>query len=188
MIRRAAACATGVVLALGMAACSSSGGDPTSAPSPSTGQIDGLATYTDLSRDHVETEVDYPQTPPVGGAHDPAWLTCTGSVYEEPVRDENAVHSMEHGAVWVTYQPDLPEDQVQQLAAVVDGTPYSFMSPYPGIPSPVVLTAWGVQVGVDSASDPRVGEFVAEFANGPQTPEPGASCAGGVEMDDHHSS
>jgi hypothetical protein len=186
MIRPAAVGATCVVLALGMSACSSSGSDPASATSPSPGQIDGLVTFTGLSRDHVKTEVDYPQIPPVGGAHDPVWLTCTGVVYDQPVRDENAVHSMEHGAVWVAYQPELPEGEVQELASVVDGTPYTFMSPYPGVPSPVVLTAWGVQVAVDSATDPRVGQFVAEFANGPQTPEPGASCADGAGMDDHH--
>ena len=69
----------------------------------------------------------------------------------------------------------------------MEGTPYSLLSPYPGIDSPVVLTAWGVQLSVDSATDQRVAEFVAEFANGPQTPEPGASCDGGVEMGDTHS-
>jgi len=174
----------GLSLALVLSACSS-GGDATASPA-ADGQIDGLVTFTDLARDHVDNEVEYPQLPPVGGAHDPAWLTCTGTVYTEPVRDENAVHSMEHGAVWVTYQPDLPEDQVAVLAGVVEGTPYSLLSPYPGIASPVVLTAWGVQLGVESANDPRVEQFVAEYANGPQTPEPGASCDGGVEMDDHH--
>jgi hypothetical protein len=184
MVRRVALPLVAVSLAVVVSSCAS-GSDPT--PSPSAeGQIEGLVTFTGLARDHVDTEVDYPQVPPVGGPHDPAWLTCTGTVYTDPVRDENAVHSMEHGAVWVTYQPDLPEDQVAVLADVVTGTPYSMLSPYPGISSPVVLTAWGVQLGVDSATDPRVEQFVAEFANGPQTPEPGAACDGGVEKGDHH--
>ena len=185
MVRLALPPLVGLSVVLVLSACSSAS-DPSVSPA-AAGQIDGLVTYTDLARDHVDSEVDYPQLPPVGGAHDPAWLTCTGTVYDEPVRDENAVHSMEHGAVWVTYQPDLPKDQVAALAGVVEGTPYSLLSPYPGIDSPVVLTAWDVQLSVDSATDQRVAEFVAEFANGPQTPEPGASCDGGVEMGDTHS-
>ena len=108
MVRLALPPLVGLSVVLVLSACSSAS-DPSVSPA-AAGQIDGLVTYTDLARDHVDSEVDYPQLPPVGGAHDPAWLTCTGTVYDEPVRDENAVHSMEHGAVWVTYQPDLPKD------------------------------------------------------------------------------
>ena len=42
------------------------------------------------------------------------------------------------------------------------------------LPSPVVLSAWGRQLGVDSAADPAVAAFVRAFSQGPQTPEPGA--------------
>lgn len=163
------------------------GSDPADEQVTDSSGIEGVSAYTDLARDHVESDVEYEQAPPVGGDHDAEWLDCTGTVYDEPVRDEQAVHSMEHGAVWVTYTPDLPADQVATLAGLVEGTPYSFLSPYPGVDSPVVLTAWGLQLGVDSADDPRVAEFVSEYANGPQTPEPGATCEGGVETDDDHS-
>ena len=47
--------------------------------------------------------------PPVGGAHDPEWLEC--GAYDAPVRDENAVHDLEHGTVWITYDgPARPAD------------------------------------------------------------------------------
>ena len=62
---------------------------------------------------HTEGNVDYAQTPPAGGPHDPVWQNC--GFYTEPVRDENAVHSLEHGAVWITYLPSLPQDQVDRL-------------------------------------------------------------------------
>lgn len=176
-----------VALVVSLAGCgSSSSAQPSPSASGAAAGIDGVVAYSGLARDHTTDDVDYPQTPPVGGAHDPKWLTCTGTVYDQPVRDENAVHSMEHGAVWVAYRPDLPADQVATLASDVEGVPYSFMSPYPGIGSPVVLTAWGLQLGVDSADDPRVKEFVDTYANGPQTPEPGASCDGGVMDEEPH--
>ena len=52
--------------------------------------------------------MDYPTSPPAGGAHDAAWLDC--GVYDEPIRDENAVHDLEHGTVWISYRPDLDDD------------------------------------------------------------------------------
>jgi len=149
------------------------------ASSATLGQdIQGLQTYTGLSRNHVTTDVKYKQNPPVGGDHDPTWLNC--GVYDSPVHNENAVHSLEHGAVWITYQPDLPADQVAKLTEAAKSQSYVIVSPYEGLPAPVVASAWGYQVKLDSASDPRLEQFIRTFEQGPQTPEPGAACVGGT--------
>jgi len=171
---RAAALA-GAALAL-VSACASA--EPT--PEPSDGGIDGVQTYGDLTRDHTGDDVAYSQSPPVGGDHDPEWIDCTGSVYDQVLRNENAVHSLEHGAVWVTYSDAATQDDIDALAAKVDGQPYSFMSPYPNQESPIELTAWGVQLAVDDASDDRIDEFLTTYRSGPQTPEPGATCESGT--------
>ena len=149
-----------------------------SASATSGSDIEGLKTYTGLSRNHVTTPVKYPQTPPVGGDHNPVWQNC--GVYDKPIQNENGVHSLEHGAVWITYQPDLPADQVAKLTAVAKGQPYVLVSPYEGLPAPVVASAWGKQVQLTSASDPRLEQFIRQFEQGPQTPEPGAACVGGT--------
>ena len=141
--------------------------------------IPGVQEYSNLSRNHVVGPVAYPQTPPVGGDHAAIWMSC--GVYTAPVKTEEAVHSLEHGAVWVTYRPDLPADQVSILAGVVSKYSYGLLSPFVGLDSPVVASAWGLQLKLASASDPRLQEFVAKYQNGPQTPEPGASCSGGDE-------
>ena len=107
----------------------------------------------DLSTEHRDDEdVDYEQVPPLGGPHDPDWLAC--GAYDEPLRDENAVHDLEHGTVWITYDPDLDEEEVDALEELLpdDG----IMSPYPGLPAPVVVTVWGVQLQLDGADDPRL--------------------------------
>lgn len=148
----------------------------------SQGGIEGVQSYEDLSREHVTSNVNYPQSPPVGGRHDAAWAECTGTVYDEPVPEENAVHSLEHGAVWVTYRPGMPEDQRQQLRDLVSGTDYRMLSPYPDQPSAVMATAWGKQLELDSADDPRLESFLDAYTLGPQTPEQGATCAGGGVM------
>src|SRR5690606_15236745 len=117
-------------------------------------------------------------TPPVGGPHNPLWQNC--GIYAEPVPSEQAVHSMEHGAVWLTYRPDLAEADVAQLLELVAGKSHALLSPFPDLPAPVIASAWGVQLKVESASDPRLAQFVEQFHSGPQTPEPGAPCYGGV--------
>jgi hypothetical protein len=129
-------------------------------------------------RHHVEGDFDYPTNPPAGGPHNPLWQNC--GFYAEPVVDENAVHSLEHGAVWVTYQPNLPQDQVSMLRRLTDNRPYLLITPRQGLPAPVVASAWGKQLQLDSANDPRLEQFIRAFMQGPQTPEPGALCTGGI--------
>ena len=106
------------------------------------------------------------------------WLNC--GIYPNPVPNENAVHAMEHGAVWITYRPDLPADQVSILRQLVDKKTYVVLSPYPGPPAPVVASAWGAQLAMPSASDPKLAQFLDYYRQGPQTPEPGAPCTGGA--------
>ena len=139
---------------------------------------EGVETIEIASRNHVEEDVDYERTPPAGGEHNSIWQNC--GVYEEPVRSENALHSLEHGAVWITYRPDLPEEQVQQLQRMAEGESYVLVSPMEDLPSQVVASAWGKQLRLEGASDPRLEQFVSAFQQGPQTPEPGAACSGGV--------
>ena len=100
--------------------------------------------------------------------------------YDAPVPNENAVHSMEHGAVWVTYRPDLPSDQVSSLQELLNG-PYDILSPYPGLAAPVVASAWGKQLTLDVADDARLPAFLKTYRQGSQAPEPGAACTGGTD-------
>ncbi|MFG2559856.1 DUF3105 domain-containing protein [Streptomyces sp. NPDC048496] len=144
--------------------------------------IEGLKTWDakKLTRNHVTKTVTYPMKPPVGGDHSPVWMNCDGEVYKKAIPDMNAVHSLEHGSVWVTYTDKASAADVTELAALVGKTPYSLMSPYQDQAGTIMLSAWGKQVTVDSADDPRVGRFFAKFVQGEQTPEPGAACTGGL--------
>lgn len=140
--------------------------------------IDGVEVLPEPSANHVSQPVDYPMNPPAGGDHAQAWQNC--GVYREPVAAENAVHSLEHGAVWITYSPDLPAADVQTLDAYAQGESYVLVSPYEGLDAPIVLTAWGMQLPVDEADDERIEPFLVKHVQGEQTPEPGAACSGGV--------
>lgn len=141
-------------------------------------QIEGVTEYTALSRDHVSETVSYDQTPPVGGAHNPVWQNC--GVYTETIANENGVHSLEHGAVWITYRPDLPDLEVRTLQALTRQSGFRLLSPYPDLPSPIVISVWGYQLQVEQADDPRIKDFIEQYELSPQGPEPGAPCTGGV--------
>jgi len=144
-----------------------------------SGAPDDVKTYkVGPAGQHTSADVDYEQIPPAGGPHNPVWQNC--GYYDEPVRDENAVHSLEHGAVWITYSPDLPQDQVDKLKEIAQGQTYILASPYPGLDFPVVATAWGKQVSLDGADDPGLESFIKAYRLGPQTPEPGAICTSGT--------
>jgi hypothetical protein len=142
-------------------------------------KLTGVKTY-DETRNHVTTKVNYPQNPPAGGDHNPTWLNC--GIYDSPVPNENAVHDLEHGAVWITYRPDLSSKDVSKLKSIVRKKTKGFitLTPYPNLPAPVVASAWGKQVVLTGASDKRLGLFIDKYQLGPQAPELGSSCTGGT--------
>lgn len=141
--------------------------------------VEGVQAFGDQSRGHDEgVVIAAGERPPVGGVHSPIWQNC--GIYDQPVEIKNAVHSMEHGAVWITYRPDLSQDAVDTLREQVRGQTYLLLSPYPGQSSQVVLTAWGIQLEVDSVTDDRIESFIDTYRLGPQTPEFGAACDGGA--------
>ncbi|MFD9412944.1 DUF3105 domain-containing protein [Streptomyces sp. NPDC059989] len=144
--------------------------------------VDGEQTWDakKLGRNHVETPVKYEMNPPVGGDHHPRWMNCNGDVYTNPVPEVNAVHSLEHGAVWVTYNEKAAKGDVDKLAGTVGKTPYTLMSPVKEQAGSIMLSAWGKQLTVEKADDPRVAQFFTKYVQGPQTPEPGAACTNGL--------
>ena len=132
----------------------------------------------DPSTDIPGVQVAYTHSPPMGGTHDNVWAACNGVVYPNAVRSENIVHSMEHGAVWIAYNPDqVSGDALGVLRRKVESQPYTLMSPYPGLDQPISLQSWGHQLKLTDADDPRIDQFITALRLNQYTyPEPGASC------------
>ena len=127
---------------------------------------------------HSAGPIVYAENPPMGGQHNVVWQNC--GIYDAPIHNEYGVHSMEHGAVWITYRPDLAPDQVQTLRELASDD-YLLLSPYPGLAYPVVASTWNHQLTFERADDPALPAFIAKYKNNPETtPEFGASCAGGT--------
>lgn len=154
----------------------------------------GTATSGTLEHEHVAGPVAYSITPPVGGPHNAIWMNA--GVYTKPVPTERAVHNLEHGAVWITYRPDLPAATVKALTAFVTkqtlisetvqgvskaSNRYVDLSPWSSsdLPAPIVISSWGHQLRVSTASDPRLQQFVDAFRHSKTyTPEYGAAVDG----------
>lgn len=156
-------------------------------PDPAS-TIPGIVIAHYEGRQHVrpEDQVAYTASPPFGGAHDASWATCTGVVYDQPVRNENMVHSLEHGTVWIAYNADQLDAAGQAaLRAKVENQAYMMMSPYPGLDTPISLQSWGHQLKLSDPDDPRIDEFIRGLRRnpyGPQAnpngaPEPNGTCS-----------
>ena len=140
--------------------------------------VPGVKSFENLSLQHRDGTITYEQSPPAGGEHNPVWQNA--GFYEQQVIEEKAVHTLEHGAVWITYRADLSEDQKEELRRIVESQDCLLASPYP-VSSPIVASAWGKQLRLKSVDDPKLQEFIVAYRKGPQTPESGAPCTGAVE-------
>jgi Protein of unknown function (DUF3105) len=135
------------------------------------------------ARDHKDGTLTYVTNPPVGGAHNALWQNCMGDIYAQPIANEHAVHSLEHGAVWVTYKQGLGADQVNELKSKVQGKDYMFMSPIANLDKNISLQAWGYQLKVDNANDKRIDQFIKALRLNASM-EPGAACSSGNTTSD----
>jgi hypothetical protein len=148
-------------------------------PAPVELEVGVVQELPDNGNGHEACSSGYDRSPPTSGDHFDAWQNC--DFYTEPVRIAGAVHALEHGAVWIAYQPDLSTDDLAAIEAAVAGETHLLAAPYPGLANPIVLSAWTRQVAVDSWSDPAVAAFLGGFVGRLSTtaPEAGVRCDGG---------
>lgn len=146
------------------------------------GQIpSGVKTYTYTQGQHNDAFNAWTENPPVGGFHNNVWQNCGN--YVDPIGTGHGIHSLEHGAIWITYQPGLPQAQIDKLKALADSQTYILVSPFPGIPTPIVLSSWNHQLQVQTADDARIDQFIKVFKNNKTyTPEFGALCSNGTSI------
>jgi hypothetical protein len=190
MPRTGPALATAALLLLGTVACGAAGGAEEGASTLEGGRsevlgdadegIEGVQAVRVYYSDPVHTEsiVDYDLRPPAGGIHNPVWYSC--GFYDAAVPDEHVVHDLEHGAVWLAYDPDLPDADVAVIQDLARTNDKVLAAPYADLADgeAVAVTAWARQLRLDAVDDPRLAEFVARYQDGSQAPESGASCVG----------
>lgn len=140
--------------------------------------LQGVEQFPSQGRDHVErgTDVNYSTMPPTSGPH------YTGTVgagfYEQRQSLGDLVHTLEHGAVVVYYDPAAltpeAEQSLKEWASVHTGTWKSVVVvPHPeeNPDAPYVLTAWRHMLEMDQYDPETVQAFLAEYlGRGPENP------------------
>ena len=168
--------AAAAVVAFVAVACG--GGEEAASPAPTiAGEASEVLVTpsTDLSANHVEPPVSFASSPSVGGDHYPFWMNC--GFYSVEVIEGAATHSLEHGAVWITYGDSLPDSEIAELEALAASNPRLLISPYDH-DDPIVLSAWGAQQrNVQSATAPEVATFITEWQDNAELIEAGALCS-----------
>jgi hypothetical protein len=140
-------------------------------------KIKGVTYHVEGNHDHDAGVLKYDATPPIGGNHSPIWANCNGAVYDHQIANENAVHMLEHGAVWITYNPKtLAAGDLAKLKTYVVNQDRLALSPYDGLKTPISLQAWGYQLFVSSADDARITQFIATLKYNSKTTPEKASC------------
>jgi len=146
-----------------------------------TRDVDSYFSADDFVGAHLEGEpILYEQIPPTGGVHRGAWQNC--GFYDAYIANENGVHALEHGAVWITYDPDLPQDDIDVLRSKAEEQ-FVLVSPYPGMEAPVVASVWGKQIMLNGVNDDRLDPFIRQYKkNVANSPEPNGICWSGVSL------
>lgn len=117
-------------------------------------------------------KVSYQSNPPTSGSHWPDPLR--DGIYNEEKPDEAIVHSLEHGRVWISYQPDIPSEIKEQLRAIVKHEARVILTPRAANETDIALAAWNrldaFDLNLDGLFDEnRVKDFIRRYRDkGPE--------------------
>lgn len=166
---------------IALAASSCGGSSPFDEPIPQetlsavTQQVE-TTSHDEISAEHVSGPLDFSTSPSTGGDHYPFWMNC--GFYDTEVIEGAATHTMEHGAVWITYNDSVDAAQLDVLRNLAEANLRLLISPYDHA-EPIVLSAWGAQLRtVESADAPELRAFIELWQSNSELPEGYASCQG----------
>lgn len=135
-----------------------------------------IALDVDDGRGHIDGNTPYAEVysvvPATSGPH---WAGATTPMglpsparwgqYDGFLPDEILIHNLEHGGIGFHY--DCEEECPEIVKALDDLLPRNpsqyIMSPYPGLPSKVAITAWRHHLYLDEVDIDQILEFIEEY-------------------------
>ncbi len=138
----------------------------------SEGLMGEEVTYASSSHVSSRSELQIqPGAPPAGGPHfvDP----LPGGVYDQPIDDGRVIHSLEHGLIWISYQPGaISEGDLKAITAIASDRKRDIvLSPRPDNKDALVAASWGRRLTLKTDDTKKLKEFISTNLN--RSPEPG---------------
>lgn len=124
---------------------------------------------------HSTTLPDYPSDPPVSGEHAPNPYAC--GIHSQAIPDGGFVHTLEHGAVAIVYQPTLDAGEIERIESIVASYDSHVLSaPNEQMDSPIAVAAWAHLMRLDELDEDAIREFIDVFSQGGDAPEANQDC------------
>lgn len=125
-------------------------------------------------REHIGIGGSHPpynSNPPTSGWHyekPAAW-----GFYDNPLPDEQIVHNLEHGGIWISYK-DINEQTKQKLQQLAQKYNQAvIITPRPKNDTPIALASWGRLLKLEKFNQDAIEKFIKTNIN--NSPEPLAS-------------
>ena len=132
--------------------------------------FDTFATESQARTLHTDQPVEYGTDPPVSGEHSPIPADC--GVHDTMIPNVNMVHTLEHGAVGILYQPKVEKEQIEEIEEFVKSyDSHTFSAPYEPLETPFVIVAWAHRMPLETYDDAAVTEFIDVFRESADAPE-----------------
>ncbi|MBI2052995.1 MAG: DUF3105 domain-containing protein [Candidatus Ryanbacteria bacterium] len=108
-----------------------------------SGGTDLSREYPLQGRDHIPEGTPhepYDSNPPTSGPH---WADpVRDGVYDRTQPDEGLIHSLEHGRIWISYKPSIPEAARKKLEDIAGGNVRVILTSRPQNDTDVAVAAW----------------------------------------------
>ena len=120
-------------------------------------------------RDHVlsEVKVEYKTNPPTSGGH--LAQAENWGVYDKEIDDKAAVHSLEHGGIWISYR-DIGDEEIKILEEIgKNNSQRVVVSPRSLNDDKIVVTSWGKMMKLEKVEKALIQRYINTYVN--QSPE-----------------
>ena len=115
----------------------------------------------------------YSSNPPTSGPHWPQQAEC--KIYTQEIADEAAIHSLEHGAAWISYKNKTDSALIKKLTDLVQKNSNKLLlSPRSKNDSSIAIASWGRLLKLEEFDEQQINDFIK--ANKNNSPEPFAAC------------
>ena len=132
---------------------------------------DTSVNYPNQGQTHInpgDSHPAYNSNPPTSGWHWPS--PAAWGVYDNQLPDEELVHNLEHGGIWLSYKDPTNTDIVNQLKDIASHYPsHIIVEPRPQDDSPVAVAAWGQLLNMDTVNYDVIYAFIRRYRkHGPE--------------------